>query len=189
MHLTDDTFAKPVQNILMVYYLLDILQKKDINLYNTVTKSTMEIDKTEFYTTDNETNLNIKLNLITNSIDYDLYKNPKLSIKFPSEFETIKINSIGMSFENGLKIGNRTVATNEDGTKMLYIDLIGEQNDFNNNQITANTQISINATIKVNNTLSSRDAKIIYNYTNEKAITYDNDGVQVSNIKITCSSI
>ena len=186
--ISNDTL-KTINNLKLVFETNNMIYsnttEKYINLYNTVTKSTMEIDKTEFYTTDNETNLNIKLNLMTNSIDYDLYKNPKLSIKFPNEFETIKINSVGMSFENGLKIGNRTVATNEDGTKMLYIDLIGEQNDYNNNQITANTQISINATIKVNNTLSSRDAKIIYNYTNEKAITYDNNGVQESNIKIS----
>ena len=157
---------------------------EDINLYETVTKSTMEIDRTEFSTTDDEADVNIKLSLITDNIDYDLYKNPKLAVIFPSEFETIKINSIGMSFENGLIISNKSVVTNLDGTKVLYIDLSGEQENYNENQISANTQISINATIKINNNIGSTETKIIYKYANEKANIYDNGGIQEGNIKI-----
>lgn len=159
--------------------------EKNINLYNTVTKSTMEIDKTEFYTTDNESKINMKINLNTQNMDYDLYKNPVLQVIFPSEFETVNIEQIGMSFENGLRLQSSNMVNNPDGTKTLTIYVTGEQQEYLNNDITANTQISISGTVKTYQDLTSRDTNIIYVYTNEKAITYDNNGTYNVPIKIT----
>lgn len=159
--------------------------EKDINLYNTVTKSTMEIDKTEFYTTDNESRINMKVNLNTQNIDYDLYKNPVLQVIFPSEFETVNIEQIGMSFENGLRLQSSNMVNNPDGTKTLTIYVTGEQQEYLNNDITANTQISITVTVKTYQNLTSRDTNITYVYTNEKAITYDNNGTYNVPVKIT----
>lgn len=159
--------------------------EKDIELYNTVTKSDMEVSKTEFSTLDDNANMNIKLNLLTNNMDYDLYKNPKLAITFPSEFENITINSVGISFENGLKILNKRVSTNNDGTKTLYIDLEGEQKTYQgNNDVTANTQIVVDANVKINRTVTTREVDLRYNYTNEKAISFDDNGTQIAKIKI-----
>lgn len=159
--------------------------EKDIELYNTVTKSNMEVSKTEFSTLDDNANMNIKLNLLTNNMDYDLYKNPKLAITFPSEFENITINSVGISFENGLKILNKRVSTNNDGTKTLYIDLEGEQKTYQgNNDVTANTQIVVDANVKINRTVTTREVDLRYNYTNEKAISFDDNGTQIAKIKI-----
>lgn len=159
--------------------------ERDINLYDTVTKSTMEVDKTEFYTTDNEAKINMKINLNTQNIDYDLYKNPVLQVIFPSEFETVNIEQIGMSFENGLSLQNSNITTNPDGTKTLTLYITGEQQEYLNNDITANTQISITGTVKTYQNLTSRDTNITYVYTNEKAITYDNNGTYNVPVKIT----
>ena len=159
---------------------------KDIDLYDTVTKSTMEVSKTEFSTLDDNVNMNIKLNLLTNSMDYDLYQNPRLSLTFPSEFENITINSVGISFENGLSIANKRVTTNSDGTKTLYIDLSGNQQTYlANNDITANPQIVVDANVKINRTTTTREVDLTYNYSNEKAIKYEDEGKQVAKIKIT----
>lgn len=159
--------------------------QKDINLYDTVTKSTIELDKTEFYTTDNEARINMKINLNTQNINYDLYKNPVLQVIFPSEFETVNIEKIGMSFENGLNLQASNITTNSDGTKTLTIYITGEQQEYLNNDITANTQISISGTVKAYQNLTSRTSNITYMYTNEKAITYDNNGTYNVPIKIT----
>ena len=159
--------------------------ENNIELYDTVTKSTIEVSKTEFSTLDDNENMNIKLNLLTNSMDYDLYQNPKLSITFPSEFENITINSVGISFENGLSIKNKRVTTNKDGTKTLYIDLSGLQERYlSNNDVTANPQIVVDANVKINRTVSTREVDLTYNYNNEKAISYDDEGKQITIIKI-----
>ncbi len=159
--------------------------EKDISLYDTVTKATMELDKTEFNTTDENTRINMKVNLNTQNMDYDLYKNPVLRVTFPSEFETVNIEQVGITFENGLQLTNAEMVDNGDGTKTLVITLTGEQQEYLNNDITANTQLSITGTAKVYQNLTSRDSNITFTYTNEKAITYDNNGVYNVPIKIT----
>ena len=57
-HGIDNDTLKEINKLKLVFETNNMIYsnttEKDINLYNTVTKSTMEIDKTEFYTTDNE---------------------------------------------------------------------------------------------------------------------------------------
>ena len=159
--------------------------EREINLHDTVTKSTLEIDKTEFFTNEDLSKINMRINLNTQNIDYDLYKNPVLQVIFPSEFETVNIDTVGISFENGLKLSSSTMKNNEDGTKTLTIFLTGEQLEYLNNDITANTQIAISGSAKVYQNLTSHDTNITYIYTNEKAITYDNNGTYNLPIKVT----
>lgn len=186
--ISNDTL-KTINNLKLVFETNNMIYsnttEKNINLYNTVTRSTMEIDKTEFYTTDNEAKINMKINLNTQNMDYDLYKNPVLQVIFPSEFETVNIEQIGMSFENGLRLQSSNMVNNPDGTKTLTIYVTGEQQEYLNNDITANTQISISGTVKTYQNLTSRDTNITFVYTNEKAITYDNNGTYNVPIKIT----
>ena len=188
-HGIDNEILKLVNTLKVVFennnMIFSNIVEKDINLYNTVTKSTIEIDKTEFYTTDDESRINMKINLNTQNIDFDLYKNPVLQVIFPSDFETVNIETIGMSFENGLRLQSSNMTNNPDGTKTLTIYVTGEQQEYLNNDITANTQISISGTVKAYQNLTSRDSNITYVYTNEKAITYDNNGVYNLPIKIT----
>ena len=81
----------------------------------------------------------MKINLNTQNMDYDLYKNPVLQVIFPSEFETVNIEQIGMSFENGLRLQSSNMVNNPDGTKTLTIYVTGEQQEYLNNDITACT--------------------------------------------------
>lgn len=188
-HGIDNNTLKKLNNIKLVYensnMIFNNLVEQDIKLYETVTKSTMQIDKTEFSTTDDKTKINMKINLNTQNVDYDLYKNPVLKIIFPSEFEIVNIEKVGISFENGLHLDNVNMQNNDDGTKTLTIYLTGEQLTYLNNDITANTQIAVEGEVKVFSNLTSKDINITYLYTNEKAITYDNNGVYNVPVKIT----
>lgn len=188
-HGIDNNTLKKLNNIKLVYensnMIFNNLVEQDIKLYETVTKSTMQIDKTEFSTTDDKTKINMKINLNTQNVDYDLYKNPVLKIIFPSEFEIVNIEKVGISFESGLHLDNVNMQNNDDGTKTLTIYLTGEQLTYLNNDITANTQIAVEGEVKVFSNLTSKDINITYLYTNEKAITYDNNGVYNVPVKIT----
>lgn len=188
-HGINNNTLKKLNNLKLVYensnMIFNNTVEKNIKLYETVTKSTMQIDKTEFSTTDDKTKINMKINLNTQNVDYDLYKNPVLKIIFPSEFEIVNIEKVGISFENGLHLENVNMQENADGTKTLTIYLTGEQLTYLNDDITANTQIAVEGEVKVFSNLTSKDTNITYLYTNEKAITYDNNGVCNVPVKIT----
>lgn len=188
-HGINNNTLKKLNNLKLVYensnMIFNNTVEKNIKLYETVTKSTMQIDKTEFSTTDDKTKINMKINLNTQNVDYDLYKNPVLKIIFPSEFEIVNIEKVGISFENGLHLENVNMQENADGTKTLTIYLTGEQLTYLNDDITANTQIAVEGEVKVFSNLTSKDTNITYLYKNEKAITYDNNGVCNVPVKIT----
>lgn len=188
-HGIDNETLKAVKQLRLIFTNNNMIYtstvEKDINLYDTVTKSTVELDKTEFNTADDRTAINMKINLNTQSMDYDLYKNPILQVVFPAEFEEVNIETVGITFENGLKLTNAQITNLEDGRKVLTITIEGEQLEYLNNDITANTQIAITGNVKVYQNLTSRDTNITYTYTNEKAITYDNGGVVNIPVKIT----
>lgn len=188
-HGIDNNILKKLNTLKLVYennnMIFNSIVEKDIKLYETVTKSTIQLNKTEFSTTDDKTKINMKINLNTQNMDYDLYKNPVLKIVFPSDFEIVNIEKVGMSFENGLHLENVSLDNNEDRTKILTINIRGEQLTYLNDDITANTQITIEGEVKVFSNLTSKDTNITYMYTNEKAITYDNNGVCNIPLKIT----
>ena len=188
-HGIDNETLKAVKQLRLIFTNNNMIYtstvEKDIKLYDTVTKSTVELDKTEFNTADDSTAINMKINLNTQNMDYDLYKNPVLQVVFPSEFEQVNIETVGITFENGLKLTNAEMTNLEDGRKVLTITIEGEQLEYLNNDITANTQIAITGNVKVYQNLTSRDTNITYTYTNEKAITYDNGGVVNIPVKIT----
>lgn len=188
-HGIDNNTLKKLSNLKLVYednnMIFNNVVEKNIKLYETVTKSTVQINRTEFSTTDDKTKINMKINLNTQNVDYDLYKNPVLKIIFPNEFEIVSIEKVGISFENGLHLENVNMQNNDDGTKTLTIYLTGEQLTYLNDDITANTQITVEGEVKVFSNLTSKDINITYLYTNEKAITYDNNGVCNVPIKIT----
>lgn len=185
----DNKTLKKLNTLKLVYennnMIFNNVVENEIKLYETVTKSTIQLNKTEFSTIDNKTKINIKINLNTQNMDYDLYKNPVLKIIFPSDFEIVNIEKVGMSFENGLHLENVSMKNNEDGTKTLTINISGEQLTYLNDDITANTQITVEGEVKVFSNLTSKDTNITYMYTNEKAITYENNGVYNIPLKIT----
>ena len=154
--------------------------KKEINLENTTTEAELELNK-ETLSTVITNNIEIKAILKSNDEKYDLYKNPQISIEFPSQVESIKINSIDLIYENELKIKDYQV----DG-KIIRVNLEGEQTQYKDSAIEG-ANIVINADIVVNRKSSTKDEEIVMAYSNENAVTktrQTNIGMASQNIRV-----
>lgn len=144
-----------------------LIEKQTI-LENSQTEAQFEINK-ESLSTVNTNNVEIKVILNSNSEKYDLFKNPQIAIKFPSQVESIQINSIDLIYENELKIKDYKT---ENG--IIRLNLEGEQTEYKNSAIEGAT-IVINADVTLNKSEISKDEEIKMAYTNEKESVKNED--------------
>lgn len=140
-----------------------------IQLENTMTKATLEVNK-ESLSTVVENNVEMKAVLVSNHEKYDLYKNPKLTIELPEQIENVTINSIDLLYENELKIKDYAV-----NGRTINVNLEGEQTQYKEEVVEGATLV-INATLQVNRKATTKDETIQMTYSNEKAVAYENGG-------------
>ena len=69
--------------------------------------------------------IEMKVTLISNDEQYDLYKNPEITINLPEQVENITINSVNLIYEDELKIASYYVEGNS-----IKILLEGEQTSY-----------------------------------------------------------
>ena len=94
-----------------------------LNLNETYTKIDLQMDNTELMPfVDN--NVNLTLNLVTNSNEYDLFKNPEIKITLPEEIESINAGEISLVYNEELKF---EYARLEENGRVLVLKLTGEE--------------------------------------------------------------
>ena len=144
-----------------------------LNLNETYTRVDLQIDNTELMPfVDN--NVNLTLNLVTNSNAYDLFKNPEIRITLPEEIESISAGEISLVYNEELKF---EYARLEENGRVLAIKLTGEETNYKLG-IQEGTKIIIPAIIRLKDTVPSKTSSIKLNYTNElaKATEYSIQG-------------
>lgn len=139
-----------------------------ILLTETITKAELTVDKDSLstMTTNNELTLGIKL--ITDGVQYDLYKNPTIQVQLPKELDAVNVNSINHLYADEFQINAQLDPTN----KIIYITLNGEQLDYPETQATQ-LFIQINLSVTLSKLTPSATDKITLTYTNENATQYD----------------
>lgn len=107
-----------------------------------------------------ETNKGVQITatLVTNSSEYDLYKNPTINIELPKEIENIKITSAKVLYNEGLKTIKNKIVTNEEGVKTIELAFSGEQTNFGNN-VYEGMQVVIFADLTLNKLTPNKKAK------------------------------
>lgn len=153
-----------------------------IELKETVTEAELTINKDSLSTMEDVQNLQIEVRLDNNLEEYDLYKNPVIKIQLPSQIENITVNSINLLYENELVVNSVNLLEGN----VLEIKLNGEQTFHRNDDVIKGATIIINADVSVNKKVTSSDEKIILNYINENAISYNSleSGVKEISLKI-----
>ena len=146
-------------------------QTKQILLKETVTKANLEV-RTNSLKTDNNDNIQIKVTLLTNDESKDLYKNPKLRITFPEKATSVEAK-YKMLYGNGLEIKD-SILKEENGRKVLYINLTGEQTTYQGEALDG-TVIIVNANITMDKLMTSGKDSIKLEYKNENAKSYEQD--------------
>ena len=120
----------------------------------------------------------IKAILKTNSEQYELFKNPTLTIELPEQVESAEVSSVDILYGNGLELKNYEI-----NGRNIKIYLQGEQTAYNEETVEG-TNIIVNLTASVNKKSATSEEKINLTYSNEKAVNYENNGSASTNIKI-----
>ena len=153
------------------------INNKKLNIIEKEISSIKEVKDTITYAqiiTENETlstlqtNQNVVFNVILKSDDikYDLYKNPKIMIEFPNGITDLKINSVNPLYSDEMKLGKPTIGTNENGKKVIEVNLTGEQTKYTNT-ISEGIVLSFDLDITFDKTLPSQISEVKLIYTNE----------------------
>lgn len=135
-----------------------------LNLNETYTKIDLQMDNTELMPfVDN--NVNLTLNLVTNSNKYDLFKNPEIRITLPEEIESINAGEISLVYNEELKF---EYARLEENGRVLVLKLTGEETNYKLG-IQEGTKIIIPAVIRLKDTVSTKTSDFKLTYSNDLA--------------------
>lgn len=157
-------------------------QNSKIELKETQTIATLEVNKTELSTMSTNSHVEIRAVLQSREESEDLYKNPVVRITLPEKIEKIQVNSIHMLYEDELKVKKATLEGNT-----IVIQLEGEQTKYKEEAIEG-TAIIIDADLTVNKKAGNSNEKIKLTYSNDKAIQYP-EGKQIGEVEKDISII
>ena len=111
----------------------------------------------------------------------DLYQNPVIKIKLPSQVKNVSAKYKVM-YKNGLELANASLYK-ENNNNILEIALQGKQNSYNTG-IVDGTKIIIYADIEIDENAVSSNEEITMSYTNELATSFEDNGEEKVGIQI-----
>ena len=150
-----------------------------IDLKETQSKATLKVEPVTL-TTSSAQKLNITAVLETNNEYRDLYKNPVIKIKLPKQINKISAEC-SLMYGNGLELKKGNFKINEEnGQEVITINLTGEQKSYEGN----GAIINIIANVELNKLSTNSIEDIIMNYTNENAVSYEDNGEEKLQISI-----
>lgn len=138
-----------------------------LELKETMTKAELTVNKENLSTMIANNELNLGIELITDDVQYDLYKNAKIEIKLPSSVESISLNDSNELNAEGFTID----AKYNPNTKTIILTLAGEQTEYTTKATQIYLQLNLN--VKLSRLAPSKTDKIVMTYTNENASQYD----------------
>ena len=150
-----------------------------IDLKETQSKATLKVEPVTL-TTSSAQKINITAVLETNNEYRDLYKNPVIKIKLPKQINKISAEC-SLMYGNGLELKKGNFKINEEnGQEVITINLTGEQKSYEGN----GAIINIIANVELNKLSTNSIEDIIMNYTNENAVSYEDNGEEKLQISI-----
>ncbi len=142
----------------------------------TKTFTELGVDKNQVSTTV-ENKVNFTITMHTESIKYDLNKNPYFVIELPNIVDIVNINNMVILNNPCFTITSVEQGTLENGNKAITIKLEGEQTEYTKS-IEENTQIVLETTIKTRDLIPTTENNINLYYQNENVKTYDGRTIQ-----------
>ena len=142
-----------------------------LELKETTSKVELTIENNkQTLSTIQENEVTLGITLITNGTQYDLYKNPKMSIKFPSSVENVEL----LSTPNKQNADEFTINVGAFDTthKTLQVELQGEQTSYPKSELTQ-SYIQLNLKVTLNQFALAQADTIMMAYTNENAVQYE----------------
>ena len=130
------------------------------------------------------TNEAVELRVVLDTSDDTkvLYKNPKITIEFPSYITKLSnINVPEPLYGQGLTLGEHQAKTNENGDIVIEVSLNGEQTAFNTSSVSNGTVVEVYADIDVNELAPAIQDSIKVTVTNENTLSSETQyDIQIS---------
>lgn len=163
--------------------------KKEVEIKDAETRIDLSIDKNELINS-TQNDVILTADLITDKLQFNLFKNPVLEIKLPSEVEKVILGDVSLLYDDNLRITSAEVVDRE-GSKVIILQMQGTQNSYILDNMVSGPHIVIPATLIVKKDIESVDSKIDYTYINESGFNNDYINQQLSgkNINIRVKSI
>ena len=158
----------------------------NINLKDTESKASLQSEQTALIAGTDTQQLNLTVVLESNGEKQDLYKNPEIKIKLPSQVKNVTYTQIPqLMYANGLELteGNYKVIE-ENGQRVLDINLTGEQTSYLGEALQGST-LFITTNVQIDQAATDSNEEIVMTYTNENATKYTDNGTEKVNIQIS----
>lgn len=156
-----------------------------MNLKETESKADFKCEQQALMTNQEGQELHLTVVLESKNESQDLYKNPTLKIKLPSQIKSITYSQKPqLMYENGLTLTDENYTIFEEGgQKVLKVVLTGEQTKYFG-EVVQGTTVLIKTNVKLNENVQDSEEEIILNYINENATKYTDNGTQKLNVEI-----
>lgn len=162
--------------------------QKIINLLETESKISVDIDNDNLSTTAENQTLNMNITLETNNETNDLYKNPHIKVIFPKQIKGLKIN-YDMIQTDELSINKTNTKIKEiDGCLVLDMMIDGEETKYANDPFKGGVITLAISDIVIDKYVASSTEDIIIEFGNENAINLYNNGKVNKSINIISES-
>lgn len=158
----------------------------NIGLKETESKASLQTEQKALTASEEAQQLNLTVVLESSGEQYDLYKNPTIKIKLPSQIKNVTFSQKPqlMYANNGLDLteGNYTIEE-ENGQKIINIKLTGEQTSYLGDAVQGAT-LFIKTNVNIDPKAKNSEEEIVLTYTNENATKYADNGTQKINVQI-----
>lgn len=144
-----------------------------IKLKEPTTNAILETNKNRISASNVNENVEIKVTLQRNGVQYSLFQNPVIYIEFPSFVKDLNIKDLSLMYADGLEIDMQKAKTthNDKGNVVVIIPLIGNQTTYSSDTIVG-TQVILNTDMVIKELTPTVSASIKAYIYNEKAIEY-----------------
>ena len=142
--------------------------ESSLEVQDTVSKAEFTVNKDALSTMTTNENVVLGVKLITDGVQYDLYKNPTIKIQLPSSVENVVMNGVTPLYADDFTVSSKYDNTN----KVIEIALKGEQTSHPETEATQ-LYLQLNLDITLSKLAPSKTDKIVMTYTNENATQYD----------------
>ena len=144
--------------------------ESSIEVKDTVSKAEFTVNKDTLSTMTQNKNVVLGVKLITNGVQYDLYKNPTIKIQLPASVDSVVVNSVKSLYAEEFKVNSKY----DNKSKVIELNLTGEQTTKPETEATQ-LYLQFDLDITLSKLASSKKDKIMMTYTNENATQYDNE--------------
>lgn len=153
---------------------------KNIELKDTNLEMKLETNKNDLTALEKNTDVELRLTLLTNNETQELYKNPKFELQFPPQIKNIEVKQINLLHEENISLVSANMRNTDEGKK-IEIQAQGEQLDYKTEL--QNTIVSIIADIEVINPESNIQEKIKVNTINNDKLVQEEVGINICTVQ------